>query len=94
MLIFSPRNIALIRARKPDSAASFKSSFERLVGDAVLRVIEEKSGGLDGHPLAAFGVGGEKLSEMQSLDFLVVRREGFPGGTLRERFEFLISSGC
>ena len=39
-LIFSPRNIASMRARRPDSSASCTSSAQRLVGDAVLRVVE------------------------------------------------------
>ena len=62
-LILSPRNIASMRARSPDSSASCSSRRERLVGDAVLRVVEEDAGGLGRQPLAARGVVGEELAQ-------------------------------
>ena len=46
-LILSPRNIASMRSRRPDSSASCTQQLERLVGDAVLRVVEEEAGGLE-----------------------------------------------
>ena len=62
-LIFSPRNMASMRARRPDSSASCKSRAERLVGDAVLGVIQEEPRGLGGEPLAAAGIVGEQTGE-------------------------------
>ena len=47
-----------------------KQELEGLVGDAILRVIEEQAHRLGRHALAAFRIGGKKFSEMQALDFL------------------------
>ena len=46
-LILSPRNMASMRSRRPDSSASCEQQLERLVGDAVLRVVEGQAGRLD-----------------------------------------------
>ena len=64
-----------------------QQQLERFVGDAVLRVIQEQSGGLEGHSLPALGIGGEQFLEVQAFDFPVMRRERFPGRALGERFE-------
>ena len=40
MLIFSPRNIASMRSRRPRLLGQLQQQLERLVGDAVLRVVE------------------------------------------------------
>ncbi len=83
-LIFSPRNIASIRSRRPDSSASCSEQRERLVGDAVLRVVEEEAGGLERQPLAALRVLREELAQVQRRAiFCVVRRERLPGRARR-----------
>ena len=75
-LIFSPANIASIRARSPDSSASCTSNpeaallgqlteqRERLVGDAVLRVVQIDPRRLGAHAPAAPGVVGEELPQV------------------------------
>ena len=55
-LILSPRNMASMCERRPDSSASCDEQLEGFVGDAVLRVVEEDARGLGRHPLAALGV--------------------------------------
>ena len=41
---------------------------EGLVGDPVLRVVEEEPGRLDREPLGSIGIGGEELAKVASLD--------------------------
>ena len=60
---------------------------ERVIGDPVLRVIQEQPDGFDRHSLAALRVIGEKFSEMQLADFFVMRGEGFPGAALGQGFQ-------
>ena len=60
---------------------------ERLVGDAVLRVVEVEPGGLGDQPLAAARVGGEQLAQVAGADLLVVLAEGAPGGAIGERHD-------
>ena len=79
-LIFSPRNMASIRARRPDSSASCKQKLERLVGDAVLRVVQEDARGLGGHALAALGILGEEIPQVQVAALSVVRARAFQAG--------------
>jgi len=62
--------MASIRARKPDSSANFKSRRRVSLENTILRIIEKQASGFGGQALAAFGVGGEKLAQMQRLDFL------------------------
>ena len=45
-LMCSPRNIASMRSRRPARSASATQQPHRLVGDAVLRVVEVQAGGL------------------------------------------------
>ena len=59
-LILSPRNMASIASRRPDSSASRHEQLERLVGDAILRVVEIDAGRLGGQALAARRVIGEE----------------------------------
>ena len=65
-LMRSPRNIASVRSREPDSSASSTSRRERLVGDPVLRVVEVEAGGLGGQPLAAPRIVGEQVAEVDA----------------------------
>jgi hypothetical protein len=58
---------------------------ERLVRDPILRVIQEQSGGLRCHALAAMGVFSKELTEMQLFDSGVVSLESFPRFTLGQR---------
>ena len=63
-LIFSPLNIASMRSRRPHSSARSQQQAERLVGDAILRVVEVEAGGFGGQALAAPGIVGEELPQM------------------------------
>ena len=65
MLIFSPRNMASMRSRSPDSWASCSSKRQGFVGDPVLGIVEVEPGGLDREPLAALGILGEELPEVE-----------------------------
>ena len=53
---------------------------QRLVGDAVLRVVEEEAGRLDGEPLGTAGIGCEELAQMRLPQLRRVGRQGSPGG--------------
>ena len=55
---------------------------ERLVGDPVLRVVEEQAGGLGGHPLAAPWIGGEQLPQVGVAQLRGVPLAGRPLGCL------------
>ena len=78
-LILSPRNIASIRSRSPDSSASCSKQPDRLVGDAVLRVVEVDAGGLERQALAARRVVGEELAQRSvAHDRCVVRGKRLP----------------
>ena len=52
-LILSPRNMASIRSRRPDSSANWHEQVERFVGDAVLGIVEIDAHGLGRQTLAA-----------------------------------------
>ncbi len=54
---------------------------ERLVGDAVLRVVEIDADGLGAEPLAALRIRGEEIAQMQLANRLVMSPKGLPGGT-------------
>src|SRR5271157_6085863 len=62
---------------------------QRLVRNPILRIIQEKPGGLRRQALATPGVIREKLSEVQLFDFDVVRLQSFPCCTLSERYNVL-----
>ena len=55
-----------------------QQELERLIGDAVLRIVEVDADGLDRHPLPALGVVREELPEMQLADLRVMGFEGLP----------------
>ena len=62
--MFSPRNIASMRSRSPDSSGKLKQQPQGFVGDPVLRIVEIDPGALRRHPLPAIGILGEKLPEV------------------------------
>ena len=64
-LIFSPLNMASMRRARPQSSARRMQQSDRLVGDPMLRVVEVEPGGFGRHALAAPGVAGEELPQMQ-----------------------------
>ena len=66
-------------------SASCTSSAQRLVGDAVLRVVEVDAGRLEREPLAARGIVGEQLAQVASRERGVVRGERLPRGPGRKR---------
>ncbi len=53
-----------------------------LVGDAVLGVVEEQSGCLQGQPAASLRVIGEQLSQVTPADVALMLLQGLPGRTL------------
>jgi hypothetical protein len=67
-LIFSPRNIASILARSPHLFRELDKQPERLVVDAILRIVQEDAGGLRRHPLAARRVIRKQVSQVPALD--------------------------
>jgi hypothetical protein len=64
-----------------------EQQFERLVGDAVLRIIQVEARRLDRQALAAFRVIGEQVSEDADFNLLVVGGEGLPRRALGEWFD-------
>ena len=73
------RDVDLLAAEHgvdPRSQAGFlrqlQEELEGLVGDAILRVIEEDAHGLGRHPLAALGIIREELPQVQFPDCLMV----------------------
>ena len=56
-----------------------------LVGDAILGVIQEQAGGLQGHLLAALGIVGEEPAEVQLADFAMVGLQGLPRWPVNEK---------
>ena len=84
-LILSPRNMASMRSRSPDSWASCKQQSQGLVGDPVLGIVEIDPGGFDRQPLAALAILGKELPQMDALDLLIVLLEQRPGGAPAQR---------
>src|SRR4029079_12576776 len=62
---------------------------ERLVGDAILGVIEEDAGRFGRQPLAASGILCKERSQMHITDVPIVMRERVPGPGCRERLNLL-----
>ena len=93
MLIRSPRNIASVRSARPDSSASCEQEPQRLVGDAVLRVVEVEAGALGREPLAAGRVRGEQVAQMELADLGVVALERRPGRPFAKRGHASTSRG-
>ena len=81
----SPRNIARTCSSSPRSAASLRRSVKRVVGDAVLRVVQVEPGRLRRHALAAAGVAVEELAEVHAPDLVRVPLEPPPGRGLAQR---------
>ena len=75
--------MASMRARRPDSSASCNEELERLVGDAILRVVEVEARRLGRHPLAALGVVREESPEMEVPDLLVMGLRGLSRPAVR-----------
>src|SRR5204863_9083404 len=50
----------------------------RLVGGAVLRIVEADTGRFDHHPLTSRRIGGEQVTEVHALDLAVVSLERLP----------------
>ncbi len=71
---------------QPGFVGEFEQQLERLVGDAVLRVVEKEARGFGGEPRAALRIIGEELAQMRAADLLAVGRERLPGAAFRERF--------
>ena len=61
-----------------DFLGELNQVFQRLVIDAVLRVIEIESAGLGRQALSACGVGGKEFLQRRLGDLITVRGEGFP----------------
>jgi len=59
---------------------------ERLLGHAVLRVVEVETAGLGREFLPSRRVGGKKLAEMKTGNLIVVRLQGLPGGSVGQRW--------
>ena len=51
---------------QPGLFGELDEQLERLVGDAIFRVIQVDAGGLRGHPLAALRIVGEQVSQVQA----------------------------
>jgi hypothetical protein len=67
-----------------------EQQLEGLIGHPIFGVIKEQTSGLNRQARAAFGVSSEQFAKGQGFDFLMMRRQGFPGWPGRESF----GSGC
>ena len=68
-----------MRSRTPALSARASSKPQRLVGDAVLGVVEVQVHGVDGQALPARGIGGEELAQRDVGQRRVVRGKSGPG---------------
>ena len=66
------------------SAGELDEQPERLVGDAVLRIVQEETGALGDQPLAAIRILGEEVAQVPLPDLGVVLLESLPGRLLPE----------
>ena len=73
------------RAAQPGFFRQLHEEVERFVRDAVLGVIEVDAGRFAGQPLAALGIIGKQLAQVQILDLGVMRSQGNPAGTFFQR---------
>ena len=85
MLILSPRNIASIRDRSPDSSASSMQQLHGFSRDAILGIVEKDARGFGGHPLPSLGVFREQRSQMHFANTRIVGRQRLPGFSLGPR---------
>ena len=74
-----------MRSRSPDSLGELQQQPQRLVGDAVLGIVEIEAGGFDRQPLAALAILGKELPQMHALDLLIVLLQQRPGGARAQR---------
>ena len=84
-LILSPRNMASIRVPESRLLCEPDEQSQGLVGDAVLRVVEEEAGSLGGQALAARRVVGEERAQMNVMHRPRVRLERLPRRAAGER---------
>ena len=68
----------------PALVGELGQQLQRLVGDPVLRVVEEEPGALGDQPRAAVGVLREQLTQVPVPDLAVVLLEGLPGRALAQ----------
>ena len=66
-------------------AGQLAEQHQRLVGDPVLREVEEEPGAVGDQPLAALFVGGEEVAQVVLADLGEVGLEAPPGGGLAQR---------
>ena len=85
ILIFSPANIASDAFLQARLLGQLDQQAQRLVGDAVFRIIEIDADILHSQPFAARGVFGEELAQMGALDLLIVLAEGDPCREVTQR---------
>ena len=71
-LIGSPRNMASMRSRRPQSSASAMQQAQGLLGDAVLGVVEVQARSFGAHARAARRIFVEEVAKVPLLDLLVV----------------------
>ena len=64
---------------QPGFGCQLEEQLQRFVGDAVFRIIQIESGGLQGHSFAAFWICGEEITKVQIAGLLEVRGQGAPG---------------
>ena len=83
-LIRSPANIASRRSRDAGLLGEGDEQPQRLVGDAVLRVVDEDPRRLAREPLGAARIGREEVAQVRSPHLLRVRLESLPGDRLPE----------
>ena len=79
-LIRSPANIASRRSQTPRLLGERDEQSNRLLGDAVLRVVEEQPRSLGREPLGPSRVAVEEIAKVRPPHLLGVRLERLPGG--------------
>ena len=72
---------------QPACLRQLRQQRDRLVGDPVLRVVHVEAGGLERHPRAPAGIGGEQLAQVAAADLAMVGIERLPGGLAAKRHE-------
>ena len=70
---------------EPSFGCQPSQELERVVGQAMLRVVEVETGRFGGHPLSARRIGVEQVPEMQRFDFAAMPLQPAPDGGLDER---------
>ena len=70
---------------QPAFLGELQQQLQRLVGDAILRVVEVDADGLGRQPLAALGIVGEELAQVDVAHLAMMRLQSLPGGPCGER---------